>query len=201
MKSQKATFLAAAAIAIALAGCQVTSKEPGQSPAISEAEGRLDLDLPTLSGLTAVRTRRGTVGDSLIEERVDWRQARSEGRFAGLVLREYQGDPGSLTVQEVPTDPLDSIARWNVLARRSVSFDDSVSTTNSFGPATWRRFTMGASICVVFLQTSRAQSGDGGTALEGFYCTDAGEPLSAGQAETVVQSVRVREAPAREPTG
>ena len=197
MTRTKTTLLAAFATAWALFGCQATLLGPVEPAPISQADGRLNLDLATLSDQAPMRTRLAAPSDPVIEERIDWQRSDQDDPFAGLVLREFRSVAGTPSTLAVPADPRESVGQWNILARRALYFDDRFTTSNTFGPATWRRFTMGGSICVVFSQSRAAEAG---AVLEGFYCAPAGGQLSIGQAETVVQSVQVREA-GPEPSG
>ena len=125
--------------------------------------------------LSGVKPAEGKVGQAM----------QFPGRGATSVRRhfvEYQW-----SVESPPV-----VARAIVLADKTLFFDEAFKTSNKYGPATWRRFTRGSSVCVVFLQAwPSVQNGPITRTLEGYYCAESGGRLALGQAEQVIQSVRI----------
>lgn len=175
-------------ISLGLAGCQ--GAPPAQTP-IAADDARLEYAFDRPAGGSERHVRVSAPDRPYSEERYNWQSATDPLNDAGLVLREL--NPGAAGFGfAVPEDPKASVTRWSVLADKTLFFEDPFGTSNDYGPALWRRFTRGGSVCVVFLQTwPPAGQGAVTRTLEGYYCAGSGARLSAGQAEQVVQSVRV----------
>ncbi len=173
---------------VAVAACPAST--PTKQPIASE-EGRLAYTFEQPTAETEGHARFDSPDRTFSEERYDWQSNSDPLNRAGLVLRELK--PGATGFGfKVPDDPEGSVNRWSTFADKTLFFDEPFGTSNNYGSATWRRFTRGGSVCVVFLQTwPTVQDGPITRTLEGYYCAEAGDRLSVGQAEQVVQSVQI----------
>lgn len=123
------------------------------------------------------------------DRRKTWQGDQNTQPQASLVLRHAMDE----TALTFPMDPKEAIKYWPDMGWRSLDFKTLYETENRLGRALWRRFVMGPFTCVVMQQVVDR------TVLAGYYCAPAGEALSAGQAETVVQSIRFEDSSAPAP--
>jgi len=183
-------LLRAAALlsAVAVAACPAST--PTKQPIASE-QGRLNYAFERPAAGSEGHPHFDAPDRTFNEERYDWQSNSDPLNRGGLVLRELK--PGATGFGfKVPDDPEDSVNRWSICVDKTLFFDEPFNTTNDYGAATWRRFTRASSVCVVFLQAwPSVQNGPITRTLEGYYCAEAGGRLSVGQAEQVVQSVRI----------
>jgi len=184
--------------AVVAAAC--TGGTPTKQPIASE-EGRLAYSFARPAAGSEGHARLDAPERTFNEERYDWQSNTDALNRGGLVLRELK--PGATGFGfKLPDDPKDSVDRWSIFVDKTLFFDEPFRTSNSYGTATWRRFTRGSSVCVVFLQAwPSVQNGPITRTLEGYYCAEAGGRLSVGQAEQVVQSVRIAQPPPPQDTG
>lgn len=154
----------------------------------------LAFSLPTLNDSASFYDEMFNPETGELQRRRSWRGPPENDVSASLVeVRRLDG--GELFA---PPEPEDAIRFWQRLINRTIDFEDRYESENAIGPVLWQRFVTGSNICVVF---SQGWSPDGwpaaGTAptrhLVGYYCAPSGTALSAGQAETVVRAVRVRD--------
>ncbi len=137
-------------------------------------------------------------GSSIYDEYVDAENAQIERRRDWSGPADYPARGGLVSVQatgqnqvEPVADPADVQIYWPTFAHKTLVFEKLYQSENSFGPVRWRRFTVAGSICVMFSQTLTGAGNLPRRRLAGYYCAPAGTNLTEGQAETVVQSVRV----------
>jgi len=139
-------------------------------------------------------------GSSIYDEYVDVENARIERRrdWSGNV--DYPARGGIVTIQATGQgqvtplqDPADAQPFWPVFSHKTLVFEKLFQSENALGGVRWRRFTVAGSVCVMFTQTLIGASNIPRRNLAGYYCAPPGTGLSEGQAETVVQSVRVRD--------
>lgn len=173
---------------VALTACPAST--PNKQPIATE-EARLTYTFERPAAGSERHSRLDAPDRTFLEERYDWQNNDDPLNRGGLVLRELK--PGATDFGfKVPDDPEDSVNRWSTFSERTLFFDAAFATTNQYGPATWRRFTRGSSVCVVFLQTwPSVQDGPTTRTLEGYYCAESGGRLAVGQAEQVVQSIQI----------
>ncbi len=131
--------------------------------------------------------------EGVLEQRRDWRGPPDYPAEAALVLRRQVGAPEKPLVSAGDADPMDALAHWPKFQARTPTPQTLYATTNALGPALWRRFLAGPEICLVFHQRFADAADLVRRSLSGYFCAPPGEALSEGQAETVLQSVRVWE--------
>ncbi len=187
---------------LCLAGCNELGWNP-LDPAFTQRQQQTELERvkegrPVLEVDLALDVFSG--GSNRFSEQADFDARTIERRrfleggprypaYASLVLKEaFDGGQVSSFA-----DPKDSIALWRDVERSNLGFETLYETRNDYGPALWRRVTSRGRICVVFQQAIQRESGAGDAVLNGYYCSPAGEGLSEGQAEYVVQSIRLRD--------
>jgi len=150
----------------------------------------LNYKLPSLNDGVSLVERVYHKDTNILETRRVWKGIVADAPVASLVLFEATKDilPG------VSGDPKEARGVWKNHNWRTIEFFDLYETKNAIGYVLWRRMLSGGRICVMF------QQGWGGIenispshVLTGYYCSAPGEELTAGQAETVVQSVSVWE--------
>lgn len=90
------------------------------------------------------------------------------------------------------TKPLPDIADpkqfkdwFSVFRNKKLRYLDYFQTYNSLGKVLWRRIAYGPAICLIFQQDWND------VLLTGYYCAADADPLSAGQGETIIQSIKV----------
>ena len=149
----------------------------------------LTLQLETLQEIRPVNQEAMLKAPYRLRREAGWNPGNSLTSSAAMVLIHPLDDG----IPPATPDPREAIRLWPDLAWRDLNFLDYFRTENPVGPATWRRFTTGGQICVVFSQAVPAlQTAQGPAQLAGYYCASAAEPLSPGQAETVVQAVKIQ---------
>ena len=93
---------------------------------------------------------------------------------------------------ETPPSPKSALQSWPDLAWRSHEFLDLYESRNIHGNVQWSRLMLGGTLCVFFSQWVPEYKSAFGTArLDGYYCVPAGDTFTPGQAETVIQSVKI----------
>ncbi|RED54048.1 hypothetical protein [Aestuariispira insulae] len=149
----------------------------------------LSLDLETLQEIRPINQERLLRDPFRLRREANWNRSTSLEASGALILIQPLDDASGT----MPDDPKETLALWPDLAWRETTFLDYFKTNNEIGTATWRRFSSGGQLCVVFSQAVPAlKTPQGSTSLAGYYCSAAGEPLTPGQAETVVQSAKVQ---------
>lgn len=190
------------AACLALSACDELGWNPLDPEALSaEPENAVNapaivlaFSLPTLNDSASFYDERIDQETQELQRRRSWRGPPENDVSASLIeIRRLDG--GEMAA---PPPPSQATAFWQRLSDRNLDFRDVYESTNAVGPVIWQRFVTGANICVIF---SQGWSPDGWTPdgtppkrhLVGYYCAASGEELSAGQAETVVRAVRVRD--------
>lgn len=149
----------------------------------------LRIDVPTLDdGATFYDTRQDPEA-GLIFRRRTWR-GPPEADVAASLMEVRRIDGAAMAPAPAPSQ---AVANWQSLSQRSLDFQVLFASRNALGPVQWRRFVMGPRICVVFSQGVALDEEPPTRHVLGYYCAAAGDPLSDGQAETVVRAVRVQE--------
>ncbi len=152
---------------------------------------RLSISLDVFDGGSSLYEERPVLEEGVLEQRRDWRGRPDYPAMAALVLRRQIGAPEDPLTSAGDVDPIDALAHWPDFQARNPTPQTLYATTNALGPALWRRFIAGPEICVVFHQRVAEADGLVRRSLSGYFCAPPGESLTEGQAETVVQSVRV----------
>ena len=158
--------------------------------AIDQSSTLLSYDLVTLSDGVSLADKTYHDEGAILETRRDWKGRVTDAPTASMVLLEATG----ATMPPVPGDPKEARGLWKQYNWRTVEYFDLYETHNSIGHVLWRRFLVGGRLCVIFQQGWGGL--EGATAshvLAGYYCNSPGDSFSDGQAETVVQSIRVWE--------
>ena len=149
----------------------------------------LAFSLPTLNDSASFDDERVDPETGELQRRRSWR-GPPENDVAASLIEIRRVDGGAMPPAP---DPVEATAYWQRLADRRLDFRDAYESENAIGPVVWQRFIMGSNICVIFSQGWTPDGGPPRRHLVGYYCAPSGTELSAGQAETVVRSVRVRD--------
>lgn len=158
----------------------------------------LKFSVPTLNDSASFFDERTDPETGVITRRRTWRGPPGNDVSASILENRYL----SGAVLGTPPQPELAVQYWDQLRQRQLDFKVLYASENAIGAVQWRRFVMGAKVCVVFSQGWSAGNSPPTRHIMGYYCAAAGHPLTDGQAETVVQSVRVQEGdPALSPDG
>lgn len=148
---------------------------------------QLSYSLSVFEGGSSIYDEYVDIENALVERRRNWRGTADYPAHGGLVSVQATGR-GQVT--PIP-DPADAKTFWSNFTHKTLLFETLYESENSLGTVLWRRYTMAGSVCVMFSQTLIGASQLPRRNLVGYYCAPPGVGLSEGQAETVVQSVRV----------
>lgn len=188
------------AVAAALAGCNEFGWNPLDPNSPSGAESAADPAAVAVVPQTRLTYSLSVFegGSSLYDEYVDQENGQIERRRDWSGPADYPARGGLVSVQAMGQgqvqpveDPADAQVYWATFAHKTLVFEKLYQSENSLGRVLWRRFTAAGNVCVMFSQTLTGAGNLPRRKLAGYYCAPAGIGLSEGQAETVIQSVRV----------
>jgi len=160
----------------------VDEDDPRAPPATA-----MRFDLETLEGTSSLLSTRVNEDDAIFERRRVWRSADPTDVHASILIQSRtNGRPISY-----PADVREAIRLWPDLFLKNAAFAELIQSRNALGPVLYRRFEAGGQLCVLFQQGLGPNPGEVMRRVAGYYCSPVGDGLTAGQAETVVRSVRL----------
>lgn len=148
---------------------------------------QLSYSLSVFEGGSSIYDEYVDVENALVERRRSWRGTADYPASGGLVSVQATGQGRVVPI----ADPADAKVFWSNFTHKTLVFETLYESENSLGTVLWRRYTVAGSVCVMFSQTLIGAGKLPRRNLAGYYCAPPGVGLSEGQAETVVQSVRV----------
>lgn len=162
-----------------------TAKETAMIESVKPSQ--LSYSLSVFEGGSSIYDEYVDVENALIERRRDWSGSPEYPAKGGLVSIQAAGQNKVTPL----ADPSEATSLWKRFTHKTLVFETLYRSENALGDVLWRRFTQTGSVCVMFSQTLTGAAGIPRRNLAGYYCAPPGVGLSEGQAETVVQSVRV----------
>ena len=147
----------------------------------------LRFNLPTLDLASSLLFTRLNEDEGIFERKRVWRTPGQTGIQASIIMQTRTNGREI----SVPTDVREAIKLWPDLYLRKPAFGKLYQTENSLGPVLWQRFEAGGQLCVLFQQGVGPNPGETLRRIAGYYCAAAGDSLTPGQGETVVQSIQL----------
>jgi hypothetical protein len=187
--TQFSAFLVCILFLLSACKTETDSRPSGQTVWVERGDSRLIFNAPELEKVKLRIRRFIDQSGRFTEEFAEWNSAGKKNVIAGLILSEAtNGSP--LTD---PQDPNEVPNIWSVFQQQIPAFGPLGQSSNTLGPVLWRRVSIGARACVVFLQRWSIATNPGRNApisgLSGYYCNAPGHVFPPSLADKVIKSV------------